>query len=148
MKIQSNRSKILGGLVAFAIVVAAVLGLAVNQPAKQAGAFSTWNSFILASGNGVTSTVTGALQTGMTTYDVADCYSNYVSASAANTMTVAIYHGDNTGTVLLYTYAQQTSAGSLFTRTIPYGRGLYAVATISGTNPITFSVRCIAKMNN
>lgn len=148
MNIQTGRVRIVSALVAFALVVAAILGVAVHQPASTAGAFSTWNSFLIASGNGVTGTVTGTLQTGMTAYDVADCYSNYVGASGANTMTVVIYHSDNTGSVLLHTYSQQSSAGSLFTRTIPYGRGLYAIAQISGTNPLTFSVRCIAKMNN
>ncbi len=145
-----NRVTVARVVLTLAIVLAAsfgvgrVLTVQAQDPTPQT--VGGWASYLLYSGNGVTA---GANGTGKVTadYGVGDCYS-IVDATLNQTVTVALQSSpDNSNWNTTYTYAATSADSVTFTRTTMYGQYTRATTTLGTANPVTVTVRCIAKDN-
>lgn len=134
-------------LMAFMVAVSLLLGGMFTTPprAAQSETIIGTRSATLLTSNGITTTTT-ADDTYTQFFGTGDCYSNYVSAVSPATMTVALQHSpDTVNWVTTGSFAQQTAAGSVFTRVTLYGAYIRAVATVSNTNAMTLTVKCVLK---
>ncbi|MFZ4773939.1 MAG: hypothetical protein ACOYM3_01160 [Terrimicrobiaceae bacterium] len=147
MKNSINRIGILSAVTLIASVLALVVSFVVGGAPRvsQADAVTGTGNYTLLNSAGVTGTVTGTEYYSQY-WGSGDCYSIYVASSGAQTATVILQHSpDTVAWVTSVTYAQQTSAGANFTRSQLYGAYTRAIAQISGTNPLTVSVKCALK---
>jgi hypothetical protein len=147
-----NKRVTLSGLVAFALVVCAVLAGIAGAPVARASdpapaSVSNYRQATIQSTSRLTTAVTGTayLWAG---FGVADCYSTFVNAAGTQTVTNKLQHSaDGTNWVDLVSFAAASTAGTTFTRTAVYGQYLRNVPTLGTTNGVTFSVVCTLKNN-
>jgi len=153
---KNLRHKILA-LVSVVLTVAllAVGSVAINATQKpapvSADSVTGVVGFTLFSGNGLTATTTNGTATNLRFFGTADCYSEFVAgpavAQAAPTMTNKLQHSfDGTGGwVDLYTFPVRTAAAVDFTRTQILGGYMRVVQTVGNANPLTSTLKCVAK---
>lgn len=107
-------------------------------------------TFTLYSGEGVTQS--GTSLTGlysMRNYGIADCYTNYIAKSGTyQTATmVLLSSADATGWLTDTTFTAMSAVGVSMTRVSVYGYYHKIYATLGNTNPLTITVKCVAKDN-
>lgn len=106
----------------------------------------TYRTYLLTASNGITQTTNSSAAL-IQAYGIADCYS-IVDATSLQTLTAKLQHSaDQTNWVDLYSYAAVSADGVAFTRTTLYGNYLRAVGTLGTANPVTWTLRCVAKNN-
>jgi hypothetical protein len=140
---------ILNRLLTVALVAMLMLGLASVALAQDPYPQSvTWRADVaLYAGNGVTTTVTGAASSKPAAYGVQDCY-QIVDVTDAQTVTGKLQHSpDGTNWADLYTFSAITADNVAFTRTAIYGAYARYAATLATTNPVTITLKCVAKNN-
>jgi hypothetical protein len=144
---SSKRSGALGALIAFTLIVAAVLGAAFITPPAQTAAESIIGSksaTLVTSLGATTNVTTDAAYTQF--YGTGDCYSTYVAAVSPATATVTLYHSaDGSNWVAGTSMTAQSSAGTVHTRTVLYGAYTRAIIAPSNTNAMTMTVKCVWK---
>lgn len=110
---------------------------------------SAYETFTLYSGTGVTQS--GTSLTGlysMRNYGIADCYINYIAATSPQTATmVLLSSADATGWLTDTTFTAMSAVGVSMTRVNVYGYYHKIYATLGNTNPLTITVKCVAKDN-
>jgi hypothetical protein len=105
------------------------------------------SSQVYYTGNGVTADVTGTAYTFQADFGIQDCY-QIVDVTALQTVTGKIQHSfDNTNWVTQYTFPAVSADNVGFTRTTIYGNYERYIATVGTTNPVTISLKCVAKDN-
>lgn len=142
-----TRGKAITALGAFTLAVVLVLAGAFIAP-RPVGAENIVSSrgITLLTSNGSTARwVTGtAVSTQL--YGVADCFATYVSAVSPATATVSIESSaDATNWAGNTSFTAQSSAGTVFTRSIAYGAFMRALIVGQNTNAMTYTVKCVVK---
>lgn len=140
---------IVTGLLIGALLLAGVI----STPAKQAAADSVVgvrSDTVLSSVNGSGYVVGDAVYTAF--FGHADCYSTWqggvIVAGAPPTVTVVLQHSPDSTTWITNTestFAAQSSATTLFTRTNLYGAYMRASINAANTNAVTVTVKCTLK---
>lgn len=135
------------------VIGALMLAGVAMTPAKQASADSVVgvrSDTLLSSVNGSGYVVGDAVYTAF--FGHADCYSTWqggvIVAGAPPTVTVVLQHSPDATTWVTNTessFAAQSSAGTLFTRTILYGSYVRASINAANTNAVTVTVKCSLK---
>lgn len=142
-----KRTGALGALIAFTLIVAAVLGAAFITPPAQTAAetvTSTKSATLVTSLGATTNVTTDAQYTQF--YGTGDCYSIYVSAVSPATATATLYHSaDGSNWVAGTSFTAQSSAGTVHTRTVLYGAYTRAIIVPSNSNAMTMTIKCVWK---
>jgi hypothetical protein len=100
--------------------------------------------YTLLTANGVTTTQTG---TGVriANFETMDCF-GVIDVTLAQTVTLSFQaSADGTNYATVDTLDAQSADTTVFTRTLVYGEYYRAKATLAVTNPVTISVKCVAK---
>jgi hypothetical protein len=134
---------------AIAILIAALaLAVVTSLPASAApqDTVTSIARYTLLTANSITTTARGT-GTGVRipNFEYIDCY-GVIDVESAQTVTLS-FEGSNDGTnyAAVATMAAQTADTTIFTRTLVYGEYYRAKATVGTTNPVTVSVKCVAK---
>jgi hypothetical protein len=133
-----------------AIVMVALLGLAAADRASAtptdapSSTVSSFARYTLMTSNGITGTTNGTAVR-IAGFEYIDCFAA-IDVTLWQTVTMS-YQASADGTN--YATAQANSAVSadatVMTRTLVYGEYFRPVATLGTTNPVTISVKCVAK---
>lgn len=131
------------------LIASAMLGLVsvalADDPSPQTVVWRASNTYY--TGNGVTTAVTGTAYNFQADFGIQDCY-QIVDVTALQTVTGKIEHSqDGTNWVTQYTFSAVSADNVAFTRTTIYGNYERYWASLGTTNPVTISLKCVAKDN-
>lgn len=147
----------LTNVMVLALVALVLVGLMVGVSAQRAAAadpdpqsVSAVETFTLYSGTGVTQS--GVSLSGlysMRNYGIADCYTDYIAKGGTyQTATLGWQSSaDATNWMTNTTLGPFSAVGVSLTRVTVYGYYHRIYATLGNTNPLTITVKCVAKDN-
>ncbi|MBK8113293.1 MAG: hypothetical protein IPK44_01590 [Candidatus Accumulibacter sp.] len=147
----------LTNVMVLALVALVLVGLMVGVSAQRAAAadpspqtVSAVETFALYSGTGVTQS--GVSLSGlysMRNYGIADCYTDYIAKGGTfQTATMILQSSaDATNWLTDTTFTAMSAVGVSMTRVTVYGYYHRIYATLGNTNPLTITVKCVAKDN-
>lgn len=109
-------------------------------------AVSSFARYTLLTANGITNTTAGT-GTGVRIagFESIDCF-GAIDVTLAQTVTLSYQaSADGVNYATVETHAAQSADTTVFTRTLVYGEYFRPVATLAGSNPVTVTVKCVAK---